>query len=174
MTGELFELSTSSRSVPDAKYRFVWTLAPGKRGPSEHYHEDETERFEVISGTLRIWIEGVAKDYTAGDSVEIAPGVRHRFLNPGSVPLVANVTLDGTRMEDTFAPLAVATHGRKASMGDLARMMVSLGSVWPSVPSSRWEKATMVALVKLLRLFGVKPFEPVHNWDAPETTALAA
>ena len=165
MTGELFEMSTSFRSSPDRLYRFVWTLAPGKRGPGEHYHEDEMETFAIVSGTLRIWIEGVPRDYAPGDTVSIAPRVPHKFLNPGTVPVVVNVTLDGPKMEDAFVPLAVATHGRKATTGDLVRFLVVLADVWPSVPVARSEKAAMTLIVKLLKLFGVKRFEPVLGWD---------
>ena len=165
-TGELFELASSSRTAPDQLYRFVWTLAPGKKGPGEHYHEDETETFEVVSGTLRIWIAGVSKDYLPGDTVSIAPCVPHRFLNPGAQPVVVNVSLDGARMEDAFVPLGIATHGRQATLGDLLRFFVILVDVWPSVPVSGVAKATMGLFVKLLKLVGVKRLEPVLGWDA--------
>src|SRR5688500_10283434 len=64
-TGEHFEFLASSRG-PGAHLEFRWTLAPGKRGPGEHYHPRETETFTVLSGSLRIWINGVPKDYAAG------------------------------------------------------------------------------------------------------------
>lgn len=165
VTGELFEFVASARTAADEKFRFVWTLAPGKRGPGEHYHESETETFEVVSGTIRIWLEGVPRDYVPGDFLSIEPGVRHRFLNPGDEPAVMNVSLDGPLMEDAFVPLGVATHGRKVRLGDLARMFVLLAETWPSTPTSRWERGFARGFVWLLKLFGVRRYEPVIGWD---------
>lgn len=164
-TGERFEFVTSARTAPDGRFRFVWTLAPGKRGPGEHHHPDETEVFEVVSGTLRIWLDGVARDCRPGDVVSIAPGVRHRFLNPGPEPAVVNVSLDGPRLEDVLVPMGVACHGRKLRLGDVARMFVGIGEQPPSIPSKAFERGLMSALSRGLKLLGVKPFSPVHGWD---------
>ncbi len=164
-TGETFEFARSARTTEDGKFRFVWTLAPKKRGPGEHYHEDATETFEIVSGTLRIWINGEARDYRPGDFVSIPPGVRHRFLNPGETPVVVNVTLDGTRMEDTMVPLAVAVHGRKPRIGEVLRMLVAAVELLPSTPASWVERTMFMALIASLKAFGVKRYDAVYGWD---------
>ena len=164
-SGERFEYATSARG-PDGRFRFVWTLAAGKTGPIEHVHETETERFEVVSGTIRIWLRGAPRDHVAGDVVVVAPGVPHRFLHPGREPVVVNVTLDGTRMEDSMVPLAVATHGRALRAGDLLRMVAGLGRPYPSKSTSPVTGALVDLAVALLRLVGVRPLPPVVGWDA--------
>ena len=95
-TGEHFEFRRSFHT--DGAFEFLWTLAPKKRGPGMHIHPTETETFRVVSGTLRIWIAGVARDFGPGECVAIPPGVPHRFLNPGDTPAVALVSLDGPAM----------------------------------------------------------------------------
>jgi mannose-6-phosphate isomerase-like protein (cupin superfamily) len=172
MTGETFEFVSSSRTADDQKFRFVWTLGPGKRGPGEHLHPEETETFEIVSGVLRIWIGGVARDYRPGDVVAVEPGTPHRFLNPGAEPAVVNVSLDGSRLEDALVPLAVACEGRTPRAGDVARMFVGFGRFSPSVPTSRVGRAMLAALAAVLRMLGFKPYDPVYGWDRPEPGQL--
>lgn len=162
-TGEHFRFATSSRSA-DGLFRFVWTLAAGKRGPGEHFHQDETETFEVVSGVLRIWIGGVPRDLHPGDRVAVPPRVPHRFLNPGPAPAIVNVTLDGPRMEDTFVPCAVAQDA-KPSGYNMLRFMVTTGVSGASTPNNQLFVWIMAPFVWLPRLFGVRPFEPVTGWD---------
>lgn len=166
-TGEHFAFVASARRATDGRFRFVWTLDAGKRGPGEHRHDGETEVFEVVSGTLRIWREGVPEDFGPGQRCTVGPGVRHRFLNPGTTPVVVRVSLDGPRMEDTLVPLAVATHGRVPRVGDMLRMVAGMGRPHASTPASAPASAAMHAVATLLQALGVKPFAPVQGWDAP-------
>lgn len=164
-SGETFEFVSSARTAEDGKFRFVWTLAAGKRGPGEHIHEGETEVFEIVEGTLRIWQDDVPSDYRPGAIVSIAPGVRHRFLNPGTEPAVMNVSIDGTRFEDSIVPLGVACVERKPSLGDLARLVVSVVHHRASTPTRAWERGGFRAFAGLLWLLGTRPFQPALGWD---------
>ncbi len=164
-TGELFELAASARSAADGHFRFVWTLAPGKTGPGEHVHEDETERFEVVSGRIRIWVSGTPTDYGPGDVLVVPPNTPHRFLNAWKEPVVVNVALSGPRMEDLLAPIAVAARGRDPKLSELMRMMVGLRVYRSSTPVGWFERVGMDGFTGLLALVGVKPFEPVLAWD---------
>lgn len=163
-TGEHFQFATSFRT--DGKFRFVWTLAPGKRGPGLHKHPHETESFEIVSGTLRIWVDGVPRDFKPGERVDILPGTPHAFLNPEKVPAVANVTLDGPRLEDTFVPAAVA-NAREPSLKNLLRFMATTAVYDGSVGLQPIALPIAKTVVGLLKLFRVQPFEPVYGWDQP-------
>lgn len=70
MTGETFEFQTSAKTG-DGKFRFQWTLQAGKKGPPVQVHDDENETFTVVSGTLRIWIDGKPNDLTAGQTLTV-------------------------------------------------------------------------------------------------------
>ena len=171
-TGEHFRFATSARGV-DGKFRFVWTLAPGKRGPGEHVHPREIEMFEIVSGTLRIWQNGVPRDCRAGEQVTVPPNTPHRFLNPEKVPCVANVTLDGPGLEDVFVPAAVAA-ADKQSMGNILRFFATTGVGDGSVPTSAIAKPIGWVILGLLKLFGVKPFPPVYGWDEAKNASAEA
>ncbi len=54
----------------------------------EHYHRVAEEIYHFVSGTGRLRLGSEVANVGAGDTVVIAPGVRHKLWNSGSEPLV--------------------------------------------------------------------------------------
>jgi mannose-6-phosphate isomerase-like protein (cupin superfamily) len=54
----------------------------------EHYHRVSEEIYFFTSGAGRMRLGEEEADVKAGDTVVIAPGVKHKLWNPGSEPLV--------------------------------------------------------------------------------------
>ncbi len=164
-TGEKFEMLGSSRSETGL-FEFRWTLAPGKAGPPEHIHPTETEAFEIESGTLRIWIEGAPQDLHPGDRFAVPPGVRHRFLNPGTTPMITRVRVDGPRLEDTLVPFALYLGGREnIRIGEMLRAAVHEVELPPAtIASSRVLGSIYTGIGRGLRWFGVRGFPITHDW----------
>jgi mannose-6-phosphate isomerase-like protein (cupin superfamily) len=157
MTGEAFEFQTSAKTG-DGMFRFQWTLQGGKKGPPEHVHDGESETFAIVSGTLRIWLDGTPQDLGPGQAVTVKPGVGHRFLNPTKEPVVVDVSLDGPLQEDALVPLAVHCAGRrKMKLRDVFVMIVHAGEVNASRPPSKVGRAIFTGIGRLIRLFGVRP-----------------
>lgn len=77
---------------------------------------------------------------------------------------MVNVNLDGSQMEDLLVPLAVAVHGRGPKAGEMMRLLVTMEKK-ASVPTRALERWGIGTLIKTLKLFGVKPWQPVHGWD---------
>lgn len=164
MTGETFEFQTSAKAG-DGIFRFRWTLQGGKKGPPEHIHEDEAETFAVVSGTLRIWLDGVPQDLGAGQSVTVKAGVRHKFKNPTKEPVVVDVSLDGPKQEDALVPLAFHCNGRrKMKLGDFFKMLAHVDEIRASVPPTRVARTIVFGLSKLVRVFGAKPLARRDAW----------
>lgn len=164
MTGEMFEFMTSARTG-DGVFRFRWTLAGKKKGPPPHVHDDERETFAVVSGTLRIWLDGTPRDIRAGEHVTVERGVEHRFLNPASEPVVVDVSLDGPRQEDALVPLAYRMAGsKKMRLSDVFVMLVHVGEVKASRPKGKVAQKILSGLGRFIRLFGVKPLARVEHW----------
>jgi mannose-6-phosphate isomerase-like protein (cupin superfamily) len=63
------------------------TVEPGAE-TIEHYHCASEEIYHFLSGAGRIRVGGEEAAVRAGDTVAIAPGVRHKLWNRGSEPLV--------------------------------------------------------------------------------------
>lgn len=162
-SGETFDFQTSAKTG-DGVFRFRWTLAPGKKGPPEHVHDDEAETFSIVTGTLRIWIDGTPRDLGPGESVTVQPGARHRFLNPGSETVVVNVSLNGTRMENALVPLAIYANGRrKMTLRAFTVVMAHLNAEPGSQPASKVGRVLMRGFTGMFRLVA-KPLPRAEAW----------
>ncbi|MCM8796941.1 MAG: cupin domain-containing protein, partial [Candidatus Omnitrophica bacterium] len=53
-------------------------MLPGQTHPA-HYHKKKEETFHLLYGDIRIKLNGVEKDYKAGDMVVIERGMEHSF-----------------------------------------------------------------------------------------------
>ncbi len=164
MTGELFEFQTSAKTG-DGVFRFRWTLAGGKKGPPEHIHETESETFAVVTGSLRIWIDGSVHDIGPGQSMAVRSGVRHKFHNRGTEPVVVDVSLDGPKQEDALVPLAIRISGRKMKLSDFFVMMVHVDEINASTPPSRVARGVLRAFARMFRLFGARALPRAGAWS---------
>ena len=51
--------------------------------PPEHYHPNQTERFEVLEGAVRAIIGGDEQRFEAGESFEVPQGTPHQMAADG-------------------------------------------------------------------------------------------
>ena len=65
----------------------IITMAPGRKGPEAHVHDDEDDAFYVLDGELRFLVEDEEIAAPAGTFVLVPPGVVHTFANPTSSPV---------------------------------------------------------------------------------------
>src|SRR4051794_770820 len=65
----------------------VITMAPGRKGPAAHVHDDEDDAFYVLDGELVFTVEDEAVPAPAGTFVLVPPGVPHTFENRTSAPV---------------------------------------------------------------------------------------
>jgi len=68
---------------------------PGTGHAEPHVHFDFDQRFEVVSGTGRIGVDGDERELHAGDAVELPIGTPHRDLwNESEDDLVGRLTIE--------------------------------------------------------------------------------
>ncbi len=167
-SGEHFEFHESFRG-PHKRFRFTWTLSPGKPGPGEHIHPEESHACRVVSGEVAVWMDGVRRDFRAGDAYTIAPGVAHRFKNFGPAPVVVECVNDGPTFEDFAVPIAVFGQrtGGKITFKMGAQILVQIVATDPNIPVG-----STVWLARILRVFawtfvklGMRPLPPVIGWE---------
>jgi quercetin dioxygenase-like cupin family protein len=119
VTGERFTFTHTAASTGGELLAFELALRPGASVPIPHVHPIQTERFEVLSGTMRFRVGWRHRLAGAGDVVEVAPGVMHGFANIGDHEARLRVEVrPALAMEDMFAEvIAMAEAGRMTSRG---------------------------------------------------------
>jgi quercetin dioxygenase-like cupin family protein len=130
VTGERFTFTHTAATTGGELLAFDFALRPGGAVPIPHVHPIQTERFEVLEGTMRFRV-GLRKVVAGpGDVVEVAPGVAHSFANAGNEEAKLRVEVrPALAMEEMFADvIAMAQAGRMNRRGmprnlfDLARL----------------------------------------------------
>ena len=92
---------------------------PQGRPPVLHYHPAQQERFEVLRGTLRVSLDGQERDLSAGEVLEIEPGIVHEMWNPGTEWAVVNWQVSPALNTERFLRTAfgLAQDGKVKTLG---------------------------------------------------------
>ncbi len=56
----------------------IIAVLPGQKHPT-HFHKKKDETLHVLHGTLRVTLDGVTKEYGAGEMIVVEPGMPHSF-----------------------------------------------------------------------------------------------
>jgi quercetin dioxygenase-like cupin family protein len=119
VTGERFTFTHTAATTNGELLAFDFALRPGGAVPIPHVHPIQTERFEVVSGTMRFRIGWRTRIVGPGEVVEVEPGVMHSFANAGEDEARLRVEVrPALAMEDMFAEvIAMAEAGRMTRRG---------------------------------------------------------
>ena len=127
-------------SGPGQGFEFDYHLAPAATGPPEHSHDQESEHFEVLSGRVRVWVEGNPLLLAAGDSLDIPPATRHRLANEEATEARIRISFSGGRFEEMLDGL-FACQGRprgiREALGLAAHTRRHIGAARPASPWTR-------------------------------------
>ena len=108
------------RSEPD-RLEVEVSYSPGGSPPPAHFHPDQDECFELLSGELEARIDGERRTLRAGDVVRIGRGSVHSMWNPNDMPVKAVwVTTPRGRTEDWFRELDALGQNEQGTPGVLA------------------------------------------------------
>ena len=83
ITGERITFLKTTRETNGELLRFEYVL-PSRFYIPEHFHSDQEERHEILSGTLRGRVGGQERNYREGERVVGPAGVPHAWQNPSS------------------------------------------------------------------------------------------
>ena len=119
VTGERFTFLETAASSNGELLAFELDLRAGGGVPMRHVHPIQTERFEVLDGTVRFRVGGHSILASAGEVVEVAAGVVHGFSNPGPDHVRMRVDVSpALRMEEMLSEVvALAEAGRLTKRG---------------------------------------------------------
>ena len=159
VTGERFTFIETAASTDGERLTFELALRPGGAVPLPHVHPIQTERFEMPGGTMRFRVGLRHVTATAGDVVEIAPGVLHGFANAGDDEVRVRVTCTpALQMEEMFAEVVGMAEagawprGMPRSLLDLALLARTYdGEAHAPFLGRRLQRIVLAPLVKLAR-----------------------
>jgi quercetin dioxygenase-like cupin family protein len=133
-------------------------------GPALHAHPNFSERITVLSGRIALSIAGKTAIADPGSSVEIPPGVLHRWWNAGIYEgrLMIDIEPAG-RFEEYFRTVfCLAQDGKTDSAGmphllQLAALVEEFSDVIYFPKPTKWVPGALLpALSPVARLFGYR------------------
>jgi quercetin dioxygenase-like cupin family protein len=84
------------------------------QAPLAHFHPGQDESFDVVSGVIRARVDGVEREYRAGDRILIPRGAVHQMWNAGAGDARATwVTSPAGRTLEWFRALDELQRGGK-------------------------------------------------------------
>jgi len=83
VTGERIVFHETSAETNGERVVFETIVQPGGFVASAHLHPLQTERFEVLEGTLAMRRGKETVELGAGETVVVEPGTPHKFWNAG-------------------------------------------------------------------------------------------
>lgn len=173
VTGERLRFLKRSADTDGELLRMELWATPKLMGPVEHVHPEQTESFEIRSGTLVIRIDGDTRRLGPGDEATIPPGTPHTHWVESEEPVCAIVEFSpALRTEDGFETLfSLGRAGRlnKKGMPSLWQLAAMHGE-YPnhmylsSIPVIL-QKVGCAALTPVARLLGYRATYPEHDFS---------
>jgi quercetin dioxygenase-like cupin family protein len=165
VTGERLVFHETSHETDGAYCRFDTYVEPGGAVAAAHVHPYQTERFEVLSGTLGVKAGRDNKELAAGETVVIDPGTPHMFWNAGDDTLCFRAevrpALQFESLIETMFGLATDGKTNKKGMPNPLRLAVIANHhfdvVRLAVVPAWMQKAGLAMGAPIGRLLGYRP-----------------
>ena len=174
VTGERITFLRTAADTDGELVEIEVTVEPDGAVAAAHVHPFQTERFEVLEGTLEFRRGRHKVTAGPGEVVTVAPGMVHSFRNAGEsvarFRCEVSPALQFERFLETMFGLAVAGKTNKKGMPSPLRLAVIANAHFadvrlPYVPAFA-QKAAFVTGSALGRLAGFTPtYEPCPNLE---------
>ena len=172
---ERYHVLEAARDNGGEFVRIEDTAAPGPSRRQTSAHPAQRERFEVLSGTLGLTVNGEQHVLKPEDSFVVEPGARHLPTNAGDgeVRFVAEMRPAG-RFEEFLAEITAANNtGREglAYLLTVARVINRFPDVEHPTPLPRaLDRALFAILAAAGKLLGLRI---PHSSTAPTATSIS-
>lgn len=100
--GDIYRLLVTGADTEGRYAMMEATVAPGS-GPPLHVHTREEEGFYILEGEITFYTETEAIRAKPGDSVNMPPGLRHRFRNDSDQTARMLIVVTPSGLEEMFA-----------------------------------------------------------------------
>jgi mannose-6-phosphate isomerase-like protein (cupin superfamily) len=161
VSGEQVTFLATAASSGGALLAFENLLPAGIAGPPMHHHPRQEERFTVLSGSLRLTLEGTPHTLDVGETLVVPAGARHTFDNRNGGAVGMRVELrPALESEQLFAGIIRAANQRGTASASLLQVAQILhrfdtGMVLAGLPSLL-QRLLMAALAAIGRRSGAR------------------
>jgi quercetin dioxygenase-like cupin family protein len=161
-TGERFTFRKTAADTNGELLEFDLELSPDGKVPGKHVHPQQTERFEVLEGTMKFTVGRKTVVAQEGDVLTVEPGTAHKFKNGGDTTARVRVQVTpALKMEELFETVCeLATDGRTLRSGmpkplDLALFVSQYrDEVQAPFPPAAVQRATLAPLAAIAKARG--------------------
>ena len=102
-TGEKITWIETSKDSNGKRLSFDFSVTPKGRLPVMHFHPNQTETFEIISGEFCFKLGKETKLLTTGEKLVINKGISHQWWNPSDYHIAEmKVTFEPALKTETF------------------------------------------------------------------------
>jgi quercetin dioxygenase-like cupin family protein len=179
-SGERFIFRKTAADTNGEYLEFDLELQPDGKVPGKHVHPKQTERFEVLDGTMKFKMGRKTIVAKAGDVVVVPPGKSHKFQNGGMTKAHVRVQVSpALKLEELFETVCeLAADGRTLSNGmpkplDLALFVSQYrDEVKAPFPPAAIQRASLAPLAALAKARGFH--ERYACYRCPVAAAAAA
>ena len=161
--GDIYEFVETAKDTNGQRVRINTTIK--RKGPlvPNHFHVNQDETFEVIAGTLTIWLDGKKETLTTGEKVTLPKNKPHNHYNNDDVAVTYIHTVTPALDFDYFIEnlIGLAADGKtKNGKYGLVQQLVSLKyvdskSYLADIPIAV-QKTLMNVVAPIGRLFGYR------------------
>jgi mannose-6-phosphate isomerase-like protein (cupin superfamily) len=158
---ERYLILEAARDTGGEFVRIEDTAAPGPPRRPMSAHPAQRERFEVLSGTLELTVDGEQHLLGPGDSFVVEPGARHlpRNAGDGELRLVGELRPAG-RFEEFLAEITAVNNTERTGLAYLltaARVLHRFPDVERPTPLPRaLERGVFAILAATAKLLGLR------------------
>lgn len=178
VTGERIVFHQTSRETNGEAVVFETFVQPNGFVAAAHVHPKQEERFEIVSGTLRLNVDGEEIVAGPGERITIRAGRPHRFSNAGDDEVrfrcEVRPALQFEQLLETMFALAADGKTNKKGMPNLLRLAVIARAHFDVVrlpfPPAPVQRLGLVLGAPVGRLVG---YGPTYDRTAEPLTANA-
>lgn len=178
VTGERVRFLETAADNGGERLLLEFEVRPHGFVAGEHVHPQQDERFEVLAGTMRYRVNGVAHEAGAGTVIDVPRGTPHIWWNGGEEELRMQVEFQpALRTQDFFESFfGLAQQGRtdpRSGMPGLLQTAVIALEFAPEVqlasPPPAVQKVVLPPLAALGRWLG---YQARHSYPVRQTAVV--
>ena len=100
--GMRWEITRSTEDTSGKLFESTHWYDPREPGPLVHVHPNTEDSFEVIEGTLEVFIDGEWSSVQAGETATVPAGVPHTFRNASDQPVKVVIRMQPAGRSEAF------------------------------------------------------------------------